>query len=393
MSLGLSERNEASDGDADGEDDFHSNSDDDVIYLNQDEVVLSDQSEEEEDSNDEASIDGSAVTFTKHTDTVFSIAIKGDIVITGGADNLAFAWNAHNGDLLAKLEGHRDSVVEVRLNHDQSYLATGDMRGVVIVWETQRWEVRSILESIDGMLDMNWMFWHHSANVIFRGFLSGQIAINTSSNSKFRFLPTHDSSCTCGKLLQDGVRLVAGYEDGLLKIWDLTNNTCVTVQGREPVNCVDVLDDRIGASGSENGTFALFSLTTGAIYASLSASQFSEALAPESCIETVAFDPTKSLLSVSGLDCPLIFFDVQSGRPRAVFANISSVTKAIWLNNCLLACCLDGVIRLWDSRSSQLRGEWHGHRSPIYDLAVNKERGFFVTGDKDGVCKVFPLHL
>lgn len=32
--------------------------------------------------------------------------------------------------------------------------------------------------------------------------------------------------------------------------------------------------------------------------------------------------------------------------------------------------CLDGVVRLWDSRSGNYEREWYGHNGEILDLAV-----------------------
>ena len=32
--------------------------------------------------------------------------------------------------------------------------------------------------------------------------------------------------------------------------------------------------------------------------------------------------------------------------------------------------CLDGVVRLWDSRSGSCEREWYGHNGEILDLAV-----------------------
>ncbi|KFD47636.1 hypothetical protein D918_00436 [Trichuris suis] len=368
--------------------------DDEVIYLNDDEVVVSDSSEPDGDSCEDEGRDDSSVTFARHTDVVLSIAIKGYLVISGGGDNRAVVWNAQDGEFVTALEGHNDSVAEVHLNHNQAYLATGDMSGVVMVWETRQWERKFTLESLDdSIVEMTWMFWHHSTNVIFRGFTSGLIAMNTSNGCNVKYFQGDDSECTCGKLLADGIRLIAGYKNGSLRIWNLREANFVVVPGSEEVVCVDVLDDRIGARGTVDGTFALFNLADGTVYSNFSISQFTDTLDEVGYVETVAFDPTKSLLSVSGINCPLIFFDVQYSRARAVFADIDGVGRALWLDNFLLVVCIDGSVHLLDSRSLEHKTEWRGHKGPICAVAVNMDGRFVVTGDEDGVCKVFPLPL
>ncbi|CDW55616.1 Angio-associated migratory cell protein [Trichuris trichiura] len=370
--------------------------DNEVVYLNDDEVLVSESSDQDGggDSCEDEMRDDSSVTFAMHADVVLSIAIKGNLVISGSGDTGAVVWNAQDGDVVATLEGHDDSVSEVHLNYNEVYLATGDMSGAVIVWETVQWEKRFMLESLDDTnLEMTWMFWHHSTNVIFRGFATGLIAMNASNGCNVKYFQGDDSECTCGKLLADGVRLIAGYKNGLLRIWNLREATFVVVPGSEEIFCVDVLDDRIGAKGTSNGTFALFNVGDGAVYSTFSISQFTDTSREFGYVETVAFDPTKSLLSVSGINCPLIFFDMQYSRARAVFADIDGVSKALWLNNFLLTAGIDGSVHLLDRQTLEHKTEWHGHKSPICALAVNVDRHFVVTGDEDGVCKVFRLPL
>lgn len=52
----------------------------------------------------------------------------------------------------------------------------------------------------------------------------------------------------------------------------------------------------------------------------------------------------------------------------------AGVTRLQWdnLGPLIYSASLDGVVRLWDARSGSCECEWHGHKAPILDMAVNK---------------------
>lgn len=54
--------------------------------------------------------------------------------MTGGQDDLAYLWNSTTGMITLKCTGHTDSVIYAEFNHDDTYLATGDMEGHIQLW-------------------------------------------------------------------------------------------------------------------------------------------------------------------------------------------------------------------------------------------------------------------
>lgn len=54
---------------------------------------------------------------------------------TGGEDDKAFVWDTVSGDIVLECTGHKDSVTFSDFNHDDSYLATGDMGGFIQLWK------------------------------------------------------------------------------------------------------------------------------------------------------------------------------------------------------------------------------------------------------------------
>jgi ribosome assembly protein SQT1 len=57
-----------------------------------------------------------------------------EMVVSGGEDDMAYLWNRTNGERIATLEGHTDSVTSAAFNTTGELLATGSMDGRVLVW-------------------------------------------------------------------------------------------------------------------------------------------------------------------------------------------------------------------------------------------------------------------
>ncbi len=86
--------------------------------------------------------DDSVQGFFDHTDSVFAVSINprdANIVATGGADDRAFLWDLRNGDRIAELAGHDDSVADVAFNFDGSLLATSGLDGKVSAKIAENW--------------------------------------------------------------------------------------------------------------------------------------------------------------------------------------------------------------------------------------------------------------
>lgn len=130
------------------------------------------------DDNDDIEVeieDLSILSFTRHSNSVFSSDISKDnsLAATGGEDDIAFLWNTKDGEVVLECTGHKDSVTEVSFNHDCQYLATGDMAGMIQVWSVNEGKLIWCYEGDD----MEWLFWHHMANVLFCGCHSGDVYI------------------------------------------------------------------------------------------------------------------------------------------------------------------------------------------------------------------------
>ncbi|KAG5221789.1 Ribosome biogenesis protein [Salix suchowensis] len=75
------------------------------------------------------------------------------LAATGGEDDLGYIWNTSNGDIIAKLTGHTDSVTSIAFSHDGEMLSTGGMDGKVRIWRRvgkEHWKTWEFLTELQG---------------------------------------------------------------------------------------------------------------------------------------------------------------------------------------------------------------------------------------------------
>ncbi|MFC1842939.1 WD40 repeat domain-containing protein [Candidatus Dependentiae bacterium] len=84
-------------------------------------------------------------------------------IIAASDVNKIQIFNAKTGEIIKTLKGHKKSVDSVVFSPDGKYLASGDLAGIVKIWDTEKWEntqtltghknrVNSVAFSIDSLL-------------------------------------------------------------------------------------------------------------------------------------------------------------------------------------------------------------------------------------------------
>jgi len=60
---------------------------------------------------------------------------EGKLIVSGGEDDKAYVWNTVDGKVFMECGNHQDSVTCALFSHDGTFLATGDMGGLIQVWK------------------------------------------------------------------------------------------------------------------------------------------------------------------------------------------------------------------------------------------------------------------
>ncbi|GBG35085.1 WD repeat-containing protein pop2, partial [Hondaea fermentalgiana] len=83
-----------------------------------------------------------------HSDTVRSVAIQGDTIVSGSDDNTVRIWNATSGEEQHVLNGHSDCVRSVAIQGDT--IVSGSNDGTVRIWNATSGEEQRVLEGHSG---------------------------------------------------------------------------------------------------------------------------------------------------------------------------------------------------------------------------------------------------
>uniref|UniRef100_A0A452V0W1 Angio-associated migratory cell protein n=1 Tax=Ursus maritimus TaxID=29073 RepID=A0A452V0W1_URSMA len=360
------------------------------------------EEEEEEEGNEEGWVlepqegvvgsmegpDDSEVTFALHSASVFCVSLDpktNTLAVTGGEDDKAFVWRLSDGELLFECAGHKDSVTCAGFSHDSTLVATGDMSGLLKVWQVDTKEEVWSFEAGD----LEWMEWHPRAPVLLAGTADGNTWMWKVPNGDCKTFQGPNCPATCGRVLPDGKRAVVGYEDGTVRIWDLKQGGPIHVlKGTEghqgPLTCVATNQDgSLILTGSVDCQAKLVSATTGKVSATWSRGCLGRGTREECRVMPLA--------AVGYLDGTLAIYDLSTQTLRHQCQHQSGIVQLLWEAGTAVVytCSLDGIVRLWDARTGRLLTDYRGHTAEILDFALSKDASLVVTTSGDHKAKVF----
>ena len=148
-------------------------------------------------------------------------------LVTGSMDRTIRIWNWRMGTCLRVLEGHTEGVVCV--NFDEDVLASGSVDTTIKVWDFRnggRFTLRGHTDWVNCV-----QLWDSSSGAIGSPRTSRRAQLGVSPSSSIASLdwtPEEHQSTTppdinCGKML------FSGSDDGTIRLWDLSLQTCVRV--------------------------------------------------------------------------------------------------------------------------------------------------------------------
>ncbi|XP_053687683.1 angio-associated migratory cell protein isoform X2 [Sabethes cyaneus] len=380
--------------------------DDELIYVGEADEVLEQLQNEMEDSDDSVNDgddygdyiperDDALLTFEKHTAPVFcgSLHPTEDLAVTGGEDDKAYVWNTTSGAVKFEVPGHSDSVIGCEFSYDGTFLATGDIAGLIQVFKVTQ-DFKKVWEFTMG--DMCWLKWHFGAHVLLAGADSGEIYVWRIPSGDCKVLQGFGEKCDVAKLTNDGKSLAAGYGNGAFKIWDLKTSTtsldvAPSTSSGQVSNIISMSIDRdsqLIATGSEEGKVVLFRPTG-----------FVAMLPVEwtSSVDAIVIDNPDFEIKVAAtgtLNGKVTVWDLARQSPRVECENPTEagIMRLLWGKDCtLIGGTLGGIIRVWDLRSGRLIYDLLGHRKDILDLSYDKARNLVLSTSEDGTAKIFKL--
>lgn len=204
--------------------------------------------------------DDATITFAKHTGSVFcgSLHPTSDIAVTGGEDDKAYVWAIDSGEVIFEVAGHKDTIIAAEFSHDGNYLATGDMAGEIQVFKLSQ-DYKKVWDYAMG--DMVWMKWHMATNVLMAGSENGEVYVWRIPSGDCKVLQGNGHKSEVGVVTADGKKLIVGYGDGTVKLWDIKSSSVLQdIVAESPLGHTESVtcaacdpDNGIFLTGSEDG--------------------------------------------------------------------------------------------------------------------------------------------
>ena len=201
----------------------------------------------------------------------------------------------------------------------------------------------------------------------------------------------------CGAVVGEGRRLLAGYGDGGLRLFDLRGGeTLHSLAGghRDGVNCLAAATGReLAVSGGRDGAAVLWNLGSGKQVGTLLCGAGQEE-GSASGVEALLVPGDKAAnLAITGtLDGVVAAWDLATQIARMTVKVGEGVTALVLGEEQVVYCgTREGAVRAVDMRSGESVAEFLGHREAVLDLALCRDSGSLLTAADDGLAKVFDI--
>lgn len=335
------------------------------------------------------------VTFTQHGTPAFAIAIHpGDstLVASGGEDDNAYIWSSETGEVVTKIEGHEDSVIQVEFNRDGSMLATGGMDGIIKIWKTVDGAEVCELDCGD---DLRWIQWHPVANFIIAATESGSVHMWDVPGANMSFYTGHGGAVTCGGWSPDGRNFVTGSVDGTIIQWSPKTGAAINKMHGQvdkrfhqaPLTCLSWHPEGgVVVTGDEAGMVCVTHPKNGKVLGSFQVG--------EGHLEAAALSGSPTLVAAGTLEGKLFIWDLNSSRQLKCIDCGGGLIQLQWhvmsTKKVLVAASLDGSLQVWNTMSGGNK-IMTGHTNHVLGFSKTKDDTKIATCSEDGTCKVFDV--
>ncbi len=335
--------------------------------------------------------DDSVGQFAAHGQPVFSVAVHGNLVATGGEDEAGYLWRLDTRETVARLDGHTDSVVAVGFSADGAHVATAAMDGAIRVWKAATAALVCELNCGD---DLACFAWHPKANFLVAGTASGAAYMFDVPGGNMTFFGGHQAPLTCLAWAPDGRTFVTGSEEGSLISWSpKTAQPLVQLDAKTHtfhqagITAVAYApDNTLVVSGAQDGSVVLVQIKAGKVVGTLPGAQDS--------IESIAVsagDP--QLVAVGCLDGAVRVYDPSRLLLRYACMHDAGIVALRWLpaRPFFVSASLDGTVRVWDARAGECKAVMQGHTRQLLALALSDDAALAISTSDDGRALVYAL--
>jgi WD40 repeat protein len=341
------------------------------------------------------------ITLAGHTNTVSwaGFTPDGERIATASADSTARVWDARSGRLLLTLAGHTNPIEGAAFDRTGATLFTASWDGTVKIWDASTMHSESIrrlaFEPGNGELlatasaDTTVKLWKVASGP------DTTCADMTSGTLKAAGKPLrgHNDSVSSVAFSPNGEILATASDDQTVRLWKVGSGQLVaTLSGhRDIVNDVAWSADGLLATAASDGVI-IWKVSSADGHGANP--RIMHRLLERHQVNSVAFDPEGISLATADENGTLAIWDVTSGQMKTSFtAHVGPIRKVAFSpvrgSGLLATAGVDKTARLWDARNRKIQE--FSHANVVTDVAFSPDGKRLATASLDKKVKVWEV--
>jgi len=311
----------------------------------------------------------------------------GKYILTGNDDDqTARLWDAHTGQELHSLTGHRHGVTSVAFSPDGKQLLTGAMDHAVL-WDAQSGkQLKTFKGQVGGKV------WSAAISPDMKQIVTGDgprtaRLLDAQSGREQHILRGHTSLVVSVAFSPDGKHVVTGSMDRTARLWEADTGKFLRafIGHAEPVYSVAFAPDgKHVLTGSYDHTARLWEADSG--------KEVHVLKGHADRVVSVAYSPDSKQLLTGCWDGTARLWDARTGKELRLFSGRGYSRKPVALSRDgtrLLVASTDATARLWDVRGGTELFALKGHKAPVTAVAFAPDGKRLLTGSHDHTARLW----
>lgn len=288
-------------------------------------------------------------TLTGHSRWVMAVAMSpdGQLVASGGLDDVIKLWHLASGELIGTLSGHTKAINCLAFTPDGQMLVSGSDDHTIRVWDVAQ---RRAMRTLAG----------HTRDI-------STIALHAEDH-----------------------RIVSGSEDRTVRLWNWTTGELLyTFSGLTGMIRAIALspNGKLLAGGGLDNQIKLWSLQSGELIRTLMKGHFN-------AVNSVAFGPDSNTLISGSKDKTIKVWNLSKGEIVHTLTGHNDAVNAIALSadgKRLISGSSDKTLRLWNLENGTLSGTLSEHTNSVNSIAISHAGHFAVSGSSDNTVRIWQI--